>query len=109
MNLTKKIYLIPLIEYKKLIIIIFLLIISCSKKPIKVKLEDGCKFIDDKKETLICDEKAMFKITKKDDPRVFTKCEKILYNLNKQNSKYENLIYKCEYSGKNIILMFDYK
>ena len=107
MNLIKKNYLTLLIGYKNIFLIIFFFIISCSKNPIKVKLDDVCKFQDEKKEILICNEEKTWKITRKKHPKFFKNCQEIQYRTLKNGKKYNNKVYKCEHLEDNIIFIKD--
>ena len=107
MNLIKKNYLTLLIGYKNIFLIIFFFIISCSRNPIKVKLDDVCKFQDEKKEILICNEEKIWKITRKKHPKFFKNCQEIQYRTLKNGKKYNNKVYKCEHLEDNIIFIKD--
>ena len=107
MNLIKKNYLTLLTGYKNIFLIIFFFIISCSKNPIKVKLDDVCKFQDEKKEILICNEEKIWKITRKKHPKFFKNCQEIQYRTLKNGKKYNNKVYKCEHLEDNIIFIKD--
>ncbi len=93
--------------YKNIFLIIFFFIISCSKNPIKVKLDDVCKFQDEKKEILICNEEKIWKITRKKHPKFFKNCQEIQYRTLKNGKKYNNKVYKCEHLEDNIIFIKD--
>ncbi len=105
MNLIKKNFSIHLIKYKYIILLILFFIISCSKNQVKVKLDDFCKFQDEKKEILICDEEKMFKITRKKHPKFFKNCKEIKYHIFKNKKKYKNTVYKCEHLKDNYIFI----
>ena len=107
MNLIKKNYLILLIKYKYILLLIFFLTISCTKNQVKVKLDDACKFQDEKKEILICDEEKIWKITRKRHPKFFKNCQEIQYHTFKNEKKYKNKVYKCEYLNENYIFIKD--
>ena len=107
MNLIKKSYLILLTGYKYILLLIFFLTISCSKNQIKVKLDDFCKFQDEKKEILICDEEKIWKITRKRHPKFFKNCQEIQYHTFKNRKKYKNKVYKCEYLNESYIFIKD--
>ena len=107
MNLIKKSYLIHLIKYKHILLLVFFLIISCSKSQVEVKLDDFCKFQDEKKEILICDEKKIWKITRKKHPKFFKNCQEIKYQAFKNGKKYKNKVYKCEHLKDNILFIQD--
>ena len=107
MNLIKKNYLTLLIGYKNIFLIIFFFIISCSRNPIKVKLDDVCKFQDEKKEILICNEEKIWKITRKKHPKFFKNCQEIQYRTFKNGKKYNNKVYKCENLKDSIIFIKD--
>ena len=93
--------------YKNIFLIIFFFIISCSRNPIKVKLDDVCKFQDEKKEILICNEEKIWKITRKKHPKFFKNCQEIQYRTLKNGKKYNNKVYKCEHLEDNIIFIKD--
>ena len=105
MNLIKKNYLILLTGYKYTLLLIFFLTISCTKNQVKVKLDDACKFQDEKKEILICDEEKIWKITRKRHPKFFKNCQEIQYHTFKNRKKYKNKVYKCEYLNENYIFI----
>ena len=105
MNLIKKNYLILLTKYKYILYSIFFLTISCSKNQVKVKLDDACKFQDEKKEVLICDEEKIWKITRKKHPKFFNNCQEIQYYTFKDKKKYKNKVYKCEYLDENYVFI----
>ena len=105
MNLIKKSYLIILTGYKYIFLLIFFLTISCSKNQVKVKLDDACKFQDEKKEILICDEEKIWKITRKKHPKFFKNCQEIQYHTIKNKKKFKNTVYKCEYLKDNYIFI----
>ena len=105
MNLIKKNYLILLTGYKYILLLIFSLTISCSKNQVKVKLDDACKFQDEKKEILICDEEKIWKITRKRHPKFFKNCQEIQYHTFINEKKYKNKVYKCEYLNENYIFI----
>lgn len=107
MNLIKKNYLILLTGYKYTLLLIFFLTISCTKNQVKVKLDDACKFQDEKKEILICDEEKIWKITRKRHPKFFKNCQEIQYHAFKNRKKYKNTVYKCEYLNENYIFIKD--
>ena len=93
--------------YKYILLLIFFLTISCSKNQVKVKLDDACKFQDEKKEILICDEEKIWKITRKRHPKFFKNCQEIQYHAFKNRKKYKNKVYKCEYLNENYIFIKD--
>ena len=75
-------------------LLIFFLTISCSKNQVKVKLDDACKFQDEKKEILICDEEKIWKITRKRHPKFFKNCQEIQYHTFKNRKKYKEFSLK---------------
>ena len=105
MNLIKKNYLILLTGYKYTLLLIFFLTISCTKNQVKIKLDDACKFQDEKKEILICDEEKIWKITRKRHPKFFKNCQEIQYHTIKNKKKFKNKVYKCEYLNENYIFI----
>ena len=107
MNLIKKNYLILLTGYKYTLLLIFFLTISCSKNQVKIKLDDACKFQDEKKEILICDEEKIWKITRKRHPKFFKNCQEIQYHTIKNKKKFKNKVYKCEYLNDTYIFSKD--
>ena len=107
MNLIKKNYLILLTGYKYTLLLIFFLTISCTKNQVKIKLDDTCKFQDEKKKILICDEEKIWKITRKRHPKFFKNCQEIQYHTIKNKKKYKNKVYKCEYLKENYIFIKD--
>ena len=107
MNLIKKNYLILLTGYKYTLLLIFFLTISCTKNQVKIKLDDTCKFQDEKKKILICDEEKIWKITRKRHPKFFKNCQEIQYHTFKNEKKYKNKVYKCEYLKENYIFIKD--
>ena len=107
MNLIKKNCLIHLIKYKYILLLIFFFIISCSKNQVKVELDDVCKFQDEKKEILICDEEKIWKITRKKHPKFFKNCQEIKYRTIKNGKKYNNKVYKCEHLKDSYIFIND--
>ena len=107
MSLIKKSYLILFTGYKYILLLIFFLTISCTKNQVKIKLDDACKFQDEKKEILICDEEKIWKITRKRHPKFFKNCQEIQYHTIKNKKKYKNKVYKCEYLNENYIFIKD--
>ena len=107
MSLIKKSYLIHLIKYKHILFLIFFFIISCSKNQVIVKLDEFCKFQDEKKEILICDEEKIWKITRKKHPKLFKNCQAIRYRTIKNGKKYNNKVYKCDYLKDSYIFIKD--
>ena len=105
MNLIKKNYLILLIKYKYILLLVFFSIISCAKKQVEVKLDDACKFQDENKRILICDEENMWKITRKKHPKFFKNCQEIQYHTFINRKKYKNKVYKCEYLNDSYIFI----
>ena len=105
MNLIKKNYLILLTGYKYTLLLIFFLTISCTKNQVKIKLDDTCKFQDEKKKILICDEEKIWKITRKRHPKFFKKCQEIQYHTIKNKKKFKNKVYKCEYLNETYIFI----
>ena len=84
---------------------IFFLTISCTKNQVKIKLDDACKFQDEKKEILICDEEKIWKITRKRHPKFFKNCQEIQYHTIKNKKKFKNKVYKCEYLNETYIFI----
>ena len=107
MIFIKKSYLILFTGYKYILLLIFFLTISCTKNQVKIKLDDACKFQDEKKEILICDEEKIWKITRKRHPKFFKNCQEIQYHTIKNKKKYKNKVYKCEYLNENYIFIKD--
>ena len=105
MNLIKKNYLILLTGYKYILLLIFFLTISCSKNQVKVKLDDACKFQDEKKEILRGDEEKIWKITRKRHPKFVKNGQEMQYHTFKNRKKYKNKVYKCEYLNENYIFI----
>jgi len=93
--------------YKYTLLLIFFLTISCTKNQVKIKLDDTCKFQDEKKKILICDEEKIWKITRKRHPKFFKNCQEIQYHTIKNKKKYKNKVYKCEYLNENYIFIKD--
>ncbi len=93
--------------YKYTLLSIFFLIISCSKNQVKIKLDEACKFQDEKKEILICDEEKIWKITRERHPKFFKNCQEISYRTFKNKKKYKNKVYKCEYLNESYIFIKD--
>ena len=94
-----------MIKYKYILLLIFFFIISCTKSQVKVKLDDACKFQDENKEILICDEEKMWKITRKKHPKFFKNCQEIEYHTFKNKKKYKDTVYKCEHLKDSYIFL----
>jgi len=56
---------------------------------------------------LICDEEKIWKITRKRHPKFFKNCQEIQYHTFKNEKKYKNKVYKCEYLNENYIFIKD--